>query len=131
MKLYYYAFSGHKWGLDRVKRGVALIKALRDEHIEVQLLLNDFRAGLVAKKLGVNDSITIESIMDIDMLAEDDSIIFIDTSEDERGRVERYYNRYEALFHIVDKDNTKSQFGEYILSPNGNLSSIIIDNIYF
>ncbi len=131
MKLYYYAFSGHKWGLDRVKRGVALIKALKDENIEVQLLLNDFRAGLVAKELGVGDSVTIETIMDVDVLAEDGDIVFIDTPEEDHGRIEKYSNRYKALFHIVDEDDTKSNFGEYVMSPNGELSSTIIDNIYF
>jgi len=131
MKLYYYAFSGHKWGLDRVKRGVALIKALRDEDIEVQLLVNDFRAGLVAKELGVNGSVTIETIMDVDVMAEDGDIVFIDTPEEERGRVEQYSNRYKELFHIVDNDNMKSRFGEHIISPNGDLTSAIIDNIYF
>ena len=131
MKLYYYAFSGHKWGLDRVKRGVALIKALRDEDVEVQLLVNDFRAGLVAKELGVNGSVTIETIMDVDVMAEDGDIVFIDTPEEERGRVEQYSNRYKELFHIVDNDNMKSRFGEHIISPNGDLTSAIIDNIYF
>jgi len=131
MKLYYYAFSGHKWGLDRVKRGVALIKALRDEDIEVQLLVNDFRAGLVAKELGVNGSVTIETIMDVDVMAEDGDIVFIDTPEEERGRVEQYSNRYKELFHIVDSDKMQSRFGEHIISPNGDLTSAIIDNIYF
>jgi hypothetical protein len=131
MKLYYYAFSGHKWGLDRVKRGVALIKSLKKEGIEMQLLVNDFRAGLVAKDFGVAGSVTIETIMDIDVLAEKGDIVFLDTPEVDNGRIEMYSKEYKALFNIVDDDNTKSTFGEHIMSPNSDLSSIIIDEIYF
>jgi len=131
MRIYYYAFSGHKWGLDRVKRGIALIKALRDENIDVQLLVSDFRAGLVAKDLGVGDSITIEGIMDVDAVAKNGDIVFLDTPEVDNGRVEMYTNEYKALFHIVDDDNQESLFGEYIVSPDGNLSSTIVDKIYF
>ncbi|UFH59487.1 hypothetical protein [Sulfurovum mangrovi] len=37
--LYYYANSGHKIGLDRVKRAVALLKALNEKGVETRLLL--------------------------------------------------------------------------------------------
>jgi len=131
MKLYYYAFSGHKWGLDRVKRAVALIKAFRDEGVEVQLLVNDFRAGLAAKELGVRDSVTIETIMDIDVLAQKGDVVFIDTPEEDRGRIERYSKEY-TLFHIVDDDSTTSYFGEIVMHPKSKeFSSIIIDKEYF
>jgi hypothetical protein len=131
MKLYYYAFSGHKWGLDRVKRGVALIKLLRKEGIDVQLLVSDFRAGLVAKDFGVAGSVTVEGIMDVDVIAKNGDIVFLDTPESDNGRIEMYSKEYKALFNIVDDDNIKSTFGEYIISPNGELSSVIIDEIYF
>jgi len=131
MKLYYYAFSGHKWGLDRVKRGVALIKSLKKEGVDMQLLVSDFRAGLVAKDFGVGDSITIEGIMDVDVVAQNGDIVFLDTPEVDNGRVQMYVKEYKALFNIVDDDNTKSIFGEHIISPNGDISSIIIDELYF
>jgi len=132
VKIYYYAFSGHKWGLDSVKRGVALIKALRDEDIEVQLLVSDFRAGLAAKDLGVGDAVTIETIMDIDMIAKRGDILFIDTPEEDHGRIERYSREYKYLFHIVDDFSEESNFGEIIVSPNSDkFSSILIDREYY
>lgn len=132
MKIYYYAFSGHRWGLDRVKRGVALIKSLREKGIVVQLLVNDFRAGLVAKELGVGEAMTMETIMDIDMIANEEDIIFIDTSESENGRIERYTKEYKKLFHIVDSCDSLSRYGEVVISPlNSEFSSIIIDKEYF
>ena len=131
MKLYYYAFSGHKWGLDRVKRGVALIKALKEQGVEVQLLVNDFRAGLAAKDFGVRDSVTVETIMDVDVLAQKGDVVFIDTPEEDRGRIERYSKEY-TLFHIVDDDSTVSNHGEIVMHPKSDeLSSIIVDDEYF
>lgn len=132
MNIYYYAFSGHKWGLDRVKRGVALIKALRDEDIEVQLLVSDFRAGLAAKDLGVSDAITIETIMDIDMVAKRGDILFVDTPEEDHGRIDRYSREYKYLFHIVDDFGEESKFGEVVVSPDSDrFSSILIDREYY
>jgi len=131
MKLYYYAFSGHKWGLDRVKRGVALIKALGDEGVEVQLIVNDFRAGLAAKELGVRDSVTVETIMDVDVLAQKGDVVFIDTPEEDRGRIERYSKEY-TVFHIVEDDSVVSNYGEIVMHPKSEeLSSIIIAKEYF
>jgi hypothetical protein len=132
VNIYYYAFSGHKWGLDRVKRGVALIKALRDEDIEVQLLVSDFRAGLAAKDLGVSDAITIETIMDIDMVAKRGDILFVDTPEEDHGRIDRYSREYKYLFHIVDDFGEESKFGEVVVSPDSDkFSSILIDREYY
>ena len=58
--LFYYAYSGHKNGLERVRRGAALMNALRAKGTEATLLVNDFRAGLAAKELGVKDYVTVE-----------------------------------------------------------------------
>ena len=74
--LYYYANTGHKIGLERLRRGAALLNALSNQGVETQFLVNDFRAGLVAKELGVKDYVTVEGVQDIDAIAEHgDSII--------------------------------------------------------
>jgi hypothetical protein len=132
MRLYYYAFSGHKWGLDRVKRGVALIESLRGEGVDVQLLVSDFRAGLVAKELGVGDAITIENMMDIDVIAQKDDIVFLDTPEDISSRLKQYSDQYSKLFYIVDSCDIKPLYQEILITPTDDkLSSIMIDKIYF
>ena len=132
MKIYYYAFSGHKWGLDRVKRGVALINLLKDQGVQVQLFLNDFRAGLVAKEFGVGDAVTLETIMDVDVIAQKGDVVFIDTPEEDRGRIERYTKEYSTLFHVLDSCDTVSSHGEVVMSPSDeNFSSLIVDKDYF
>ncbi|SFV56667.1 hypothetical protein MNB_SV-6-272 [hydrothermal vent metagenome] len=133
MKIYYYAYSGHKYGLDRVKRGVALIKSFEREGIKVELLLNDFRAGLVAKDLGVKESTTIETFLDIDAVAQRGDMVFIDTPEDVTTKLQRYYEKFTPLFRIVDDCESRSLYGEKVIKPidNDNISSIMVDTIYY
>jgi len=131
MKYYYYAFSSHKGGLDSVKRGVALIKAMRERDIEVGLLVNDFRAGLVARELGVMGAVTLESFMDIDVIASRGDMVFIDTPEDITSRLEQYSDEYRPLFVVSDRGAT-AQYGEKYLTPtDSSLSSLLIDSCYF
>ena len=136
MKIYYYAYSGHKYGLDRVKRAVALIKALGTQGVEVNLLLNDFRAGLAARELGVMDSVTVETIWDIDAVAKRGDVVFIDSPEDDRGKLEYYSDEYSPLFRVVDSCDKKASYDEVIMKPDCDdttecISSIITDSDYF
>jgi len=115
--VYYYAYSGHKYGLDRVRRGVALIKSLEKRGIETRLLVNDFRAGLAAKDLGVEGAVTIETIMDVDAVAERGDSVILDTPEDTAVRLEQYADRFSPLFVVTDSCDTHSLCGEIILKP--------------
>ena len=56
--VFYYAHTGHKVGLERLRRGAALLKKLEAEGVEARLLVNDFRAGLAARELGVREYVT-------------------------------------------------------------------------
>jgi len=136
MAIYYYAYSGHKYGLDRVKRAVALIKALRTQEVEVNLLLNDFRAGLAARELGVMDSLTVETILDIDAVAKKGDIVFIDSPEDDKGKLEHYADEYKLLFRVVDDCQESADYGEILMKPvcedeEECLSSLLVDSDYF
>ncbi|GEM_PF-377265 len=118
MAYYYYAFSGHKWGLDRVKRGVALIKQFQTKGIAMTLLVNDFRAGLAAREFGVDDATTIETIMDIDAVAQRGDTVFIDSPESEwDSRAEQYSDLFKSLFYVTDDCEAKSMSREILLKP--------------
>ena len=115
--LYYYAYSGHKYGLDRVRRGVALIKALKAEGVEMRLLVNDFRAGLAAKELGVEGAVTVETLLDVDAVAERGNGVVLDTPEDTAIRLEQYADRFTPLFVVSDESESASGYGEILLKP--------------
>ncbi|WP_295422279.1 hypothetical protein [Sulfurovum sp.] len=113
--LYYYAYTGHKIGLDRVKKAAAIIKGLESHGVECRLLVNDFRAGLAAREYGVADSITIETIQDIDAVAQIGNSVIIDSPEDDHGRLEKYCNEFNAVFVWRQNAEDKVRFSEYLL----------------
>jgi len=115
--IYYYAFSSHKFGLDCVRRGVAMVGALKKQGQEAQLIVNDFRAGLAAKDLGVADAVTIETILDVDAVAQRGDAVILDTPEDTNSRMERYAAEFSPLVYVTDRCDYRSLFGEIVLKP--------------
>jgi len=133
--LYYYAFTGHKYGLDRLKRAVVILNKLRANGVENMLLVNDFRAGLVARDLGVPESVNIEGIQDIDAIAQIGDSIIIDSPEDDHGRLVKYCSDFKTVFRFSESANDKSIHGEVMLridcDDDSCISSLIIDDVYF
>ena len=135
MKLYYYAFTGHKYGLDRMKRATVVLNKLRDNGIDTMLLVNDFRAGLVAREFGVPESVTIEGIQDIDAVAQIGDWVIIDSPEDDHGRLVKYCSDFKSVFRFAENSEDKSIHGETILKIDCKseecISSLLVDDIYF
>jgi hypothetical protein len=133
--LYYYAFTGHKYGLDRVKKAAVILNKLRANGIETVLLVNDFRAGLVAREFGVHESVTIETIQDIDAIAKVGDSVIIDSPEDDHGRLVKYCSEFKEVFRFAQSADDKTIHGETMLSIECNvencISSIIVDDVYF
>ncbi len=133
--LYYYAYTGHKHGLDRVKKAAVILKKLRNNGIETMLLVNDFRAGLVAREFGVAESVTIETIQDIDAIAEVEDSVIIDSPEDDHGRLVKYCSDFKSVFRFAQSSEDKSIHGETMLTIDCDdekcISSIIVDDVYF
>ena len=133
--LYYYAFTGHKHGLDRVKKAAVILNKLREQGVETMLLVNDFRAGLVAREFGVTESVTIETIQDIDAIAEVGDSIIIDSPEDDHGRLVKYCSDFKSVFRFAQSSEDKSIHGETMLTIDCDdekcISSIIVDDVYF
>jgi len=135
MKVYYYAFTGHKYGLDRMKRAAVVLSKLRSHGIETMLLVNDFRAGLVAREFGVPESITIEGIQDIDAIAQTGDSVIIDSPEDDHGRLVKYCADFKSVFRFAESIEDKSVHGEIMMQLNCQndncISSLLIDDVYF
>jgi len=134
--LYYYAFTGHKHGLDRVKKAAVILNKLRTKGVETVLLVNDFRAGLVAREFGVPESVTIETIQDIDAIAQVGDSVVIDSPEDDHGRLVKYCSDFKEVFRFAQSAEDKSIHGETMLRMDCKgdedcISAIIVDDIYF
>jgi len=137
MKLYYYAYTGHKNGLDRLKKAAALLKTLNQKGLETMLLVNDFRAGLAAREFGIQESVTIETIQDIDAIANLDDAIIIDSPENHRGRLEKYCTEFRVVFRFAQSCDDTSEYGEVLIrwscdeEDEACLWDVVIDEVYF
>jgi hypothetical protein len=125
--LYYYANTGHKLGLERLRRGVALLNSLSSKGEETQLLVNDFRAGLVARDLGATSYVTIETVQDIDAIAEAGNSIIIDSVEDDHGRLVKYCADFKQVWRFAHDEKDSAVHNERVIDMN----TILVDDRYF
>ena len=133
--LFYYAYSGHKNGLERVRRGAAFIKKLEAKGMKAILLVNDFRAGLAAKEIGVKEYVTIETVQDIDAIAEAGDSIIIDSLEDDHGRLVKYCSDFKQVWRFAHSLEDKSIHGEILIraacEDMSCVDAVSIDDVYF
>jgi hypothetical protein len=122
---YYYAHTSHKGSLDALRRGVAYIKKQEEK---TKLLVNDFRAGLVAKELGIDDSTTVETISDIDLVLELGDTIIIDSTEDLPKQFKSYCDNYK-VFRVLLDEPQEPIFNEQIINLSKK-ENLLIDDIY-
>ncbi len=131
--LYYYAHTGHKYGLDRAKRAAAVIDALAKEGIACQLLVNDFRAGVALKEHGIREHITIETILDIDAVAERGDSVIIDSDEDDKGKLELYVDDFAQVWRFAKDPDDHSRYGETVWhcdADQAEQSSVVVHSRY-
>ncbi len=79
--IYLYAYTNHKEGLDSVRRAKVIYDALKKQGIEISLLLNEFRAQLLAKEWGLPKGLTVENVNEIVNIAQKSDIVIVDTNE--------------------------------------------------
>ncbi len=125
---YYYAHTSHKEGLESVRRGVACLKEAKKREVGYKLLVNDFRAGIVAKELGIDEAVTVETIRDIDLVLKRGDTLLIDSSEELPHKFERFCSEFK-VFRMAQKCDEKSVFNEQIIYP-WRENNIFVDTIY-
>ena len=125
--LYYYANTSHKMGLERLRRGASLLNRLNAKGEEIQLLVNDFRAGLVARELGVLEYVTIEGIQDIDAIAQNGDSIVIDSVEDDHGRLVKYCQDFKQVWRFAHDADDVPVHSEKVIP----LDTVLVDDSYF
>ncbi len=134
--IYYYAHTGHKVGLERARRGVTVLRQLEAAGKEVQLLVNDFRAGVAMKEeQGLKEYVTIETIQDIDAIAQMGDSVIIDSDEDDHGRLVKYCADFKTVYRFAHDEEDASVHGETLLRPDCQSpeceEAVIVDAQYF
>lgn len=113
--IYLYAYTNHRADLDHLRRMGALWHALKERGVEAELLVNDYRAQLAGRELGLPAATTIETIMDIDAVAEHGDTVVIDSPEEGGERVKRYGENFSALYRVERFCGEERRYGETML----------------
>jgi len=121
---YIYAYSNHKYGLARVRRMAVLYKELQAQEIEVELLTNDHRAANVARELGVESCIAIQTVWDIDSVVQWGDSLIMDTPEDAEEKLAFYVERFLEVSRVANSCDDKSIYGEKILHIDPKVDAI-------
>lgn len=114
--IYLYAYTNHKADLDHLRRMGALWKLLDAEGIDAELLVNDYRAQLAAREMGLPLATTIETIRDIDAVAQHGDSVVIDSPEEAGERMGLYAEKFARLVRLVPC-GAKSLYGEKVVDP--------------
>lgn len=129
MMFYYYAHTNHKSNLDSLRRGVATLKAFKAKDIECKLLVNDFRAGLVAKEqLGLSGAVNIETIHDLDLILELGDSLAIDSTEQLPPQFEKLCKDFN-LFRIAQECDDTPIYNEKMIYP-WKQKRLFVDSAY-
>ena len=110
MKTFYYVHTGHRIGLDRFRRGAAIIKALGD--VDITLLCSDFRIAQIARDFGVEKSVGIDVVRNIPQISHHGDRLIFDSDEANPIMLEDMQNYFSTFIHI-------------------NENEIVVDDIYF
>ena len=103
MKIYYYVNTGHRVGLDRLRRSAPVVAALQEMGIEVTLLTNDFRAGEYAKEeWGIRKYVSVDVVRNIANLATPSDFLVFDSEEESRAMWEEMADYFRGFIRFSD-----------------------------
>lgn len=77
-KTYYYVHTGHRIGLDRFRRAVAILGKL---NADITLLTSDYRIAQIARDFGVEKSVGVDVVRNIPQIAHNGDKLIFDSDE--------------------------------------------------
>ncbi len=117
--LYYYIHTGHRVGLDRLRRSAPVVAALQAMGVPVTLLTNDFRAGEYAKEhFDIQKYVSVDVVRNIANLATPADALVFDSEEESRTMWEEMADYFETFIRISDAAD------DFITKESGLISSV-------
>jgi len=133
MKLYYYAHTGHRVGLDRFRRAAAIINGLGN--IDITLLTSDFRIAAQAREFGIKRAVGVDVVRNIPQIAHHGDKIIFDSAELNPTMLNDMTRFFSTFVRISDDPQESRHPGEYLISPylegEGICNAVVIDERYF
>jgi len=133
MRLFYYAHTGHRIGLDRFRRAATIIRALGD--IDITLLTSDYRIASIAKEFGIKKSVGVDVVRNIPQIAVHGDKIIFDSAELNPVLHEDMTEFFSTFIRISDDPNDMKHSNELMVNPyvkeEGVCNDIAVDDSYF
>jgi hypothetical protein len=134
MRYFYYVHTGHRIGLDRFHRAVAIVNELQKE-IDITLLCSDFRIAAEAKEYGIKRSVGVDLVRNIPQIAEHGDRMIFDSAEANPTLLADMTQFFPAFIRISDDPEDTKHDKELLISPylegEGICNATVINERYF
>jgi len=97
VKTYYYAHTGHRIGLDRFRRAVAILNEL---DLDITLLTSDYRIAQAARDFGIEKSVGVDVVRNIPQIAHNGDRLIFDSDEANPIMLEDMKQYFSTFIHI-------------------------------
>jgi len=136
MRVYYYINTGHRVGLDRLRRSAPIINALEDMGVEITMLTNDFRAGEYAKEqFGIKKYVSVDIVRNIANIATPADALIFDSEEESRAMYRSMASYFYKFIRISDNPDDFASANEVVLSSMKEIGDTpqvnVVDPRYF
>ena len=133
MKTFYYVHTGHRIGLDRFRRAVAILEQLQDE--DITLLTSDYRIAQIARDFGVKQSVGIDVVRNIPQISHNGDKLIFDSVEANPIMLDDMRNYFSKFVRISDDKDDRKEDNEFLISPylegDGVCNAIAISDVFF
>jgi hypothetical protein len=134
MRYFYYVHTGHRIGLDRFHRAVAIVNELQKE-IDITLLCSDFRIAAEAKEYGIKRSVGVDLVRNIPQIAQHGDKMIFDSAEINSTLLADMTQFFPAFIRISDDPADTKHDKELLISPylegEGICNATVINERYF
>ncbi len=134
MRYFYYVHTGHRIGLDRFHRAVAILNELQKE-IDITLLCSDFRIAAEAKSFGIKRAVGVDVVRNIPQIAQHYDKMIFDSAEINPTLLQDMTEYFSPFIRISDDPADAKHPNEYLVSPylegEGICNGLIVDERYF
>jgi hypothetical protein len=134
MRYFYYVHTGHRIGLDRFHRAVAIVNELQNE-IDITLLCSDFRIAAEAKEFGIKRSVGVDLVRNIPQIAQNGDKIIFDSAEINPVLLDDMTQFFSPFIRISDDPTDTKHPKEYLISPylegEGICNAVVVNERYF
>jgi hypothetical protein len=134
MRYFYYVHTGHRIGLDRFHRAVAIMNELQKE-IDITLLCSDFRIAAEGKEYGIKRSVGVDLVRNIPQIAHHGDKIIFDSAEINPTLLDDMTQFFPSFIRISDDPSDTKHPKEFLISPylegEGICNAVVVDERYY